>query len=612
SGPGLTGIPRGAVKSLRVFSYHFNYNFTGGHDSVGVQSGWDIKRILGTVPVEPDGSASFKVPANTPISIQPLDEKGRALQVMRSWFTGMPGEVVSCVGCHEPQNSTPLPRSNVASRRVPSVIKSWYGPARPFAFRTEVQPVLDRYCVSCHDGQKSRSGRPMPNFVSNAESTYFTDDVPYLALQAYVHRYGPENDYNIARPMEYHASTSPLFQILDRGHHGVKLDAESYDRLITWADLNAPWRGSWGVHGVPGKVPPFRKMDQVARRIELAKLYAKVDTDPEREYVQALAEVTRRGKLVPVKPEPHAHPSQAVPTVAGWPFDAAQAQRMQKWAGLPLERSFDLGNGTTLNLVLIPAGSFVMGDPRGPRDVRPVSAVRIDKPFYMGRIEITNSQYQAFNPQYDSRFVDQAGKDHNTPGFPANLNDQPVIRVTWEQAVAFCRWLSEKTGEHFTLPTEAQWEWASRAGSASPFWFGGLDSDFGPWANLADNSMKGFITTYGYAAGKSFRFTHLPYIETVDDGNMITAPVGWYKPNPWGLFDMIGNVAEWTRSTFLPYPYNGSDGDNSGPKVVRGGSWCERPDRATSAFRLGYEPYQPVWDVGFRVVMETDRTVARR
>ena len=94
-------MPRGKVKKLRVFAYHFGYNSSASHRFIGIESSWEVKRILGTVPIEADGSAFFRVPANTPISVQPLDQKGRALQLMRSWFTAMPGEVVSCVGCHE-------------------------------------------------------------------------------------------------------------------------------------------------------------------------------------------------------------------------------------------------------------------------------------------------------------------------------------------------------------------------------------------------------------------------------------------------------------------------------------------------------------------------------
>ena len=93
-GPGLQGIPRGTVKKLRLFTYHFSYRGMGGLlGAIGMDGPWDIKRVLGTVPVEEDGSAIFRVPANTPISVQPLDAEGKALQLMRSWFTAMPGEV---------------------------------------------------------------------------------------------------------------------------------------------------------------------------------------------------------------------------------------------------------------------------------------------------------------------------------------------------------------------------------------------------------------------------------------------------------------------------------------------------------------------------------------
>jgi hypothetical protein len=101
NGPGLRGVPRGTVKRLRVFAYHFNYERTGGPESVGlgrVEAGWDIRRLLGTVTVEEDGSACFEIPANTPVSLQPLDADGAALQLMRSWLVGMPGERVSCMG----------------------------------------------------------------------------------------------------------------------------------------------------------------------------------------------------------------------------------------------------------------------------------------------------------------------------------------------------------------------------------------------------------------------------------------------------------------------------------------------------------------------------------
>jgi formylglycine-generating enzyme required for sulfatase activity len=291
--------------------------------------------------------------------------------------------------------------------------------------------------------------------------------------------------------------------------------------------------------------------------------------------------------------------------LSGWPFDGNEAERKQKSIGVPSSRSFDLGNGVKLDLVLVPAGTFVMGDPEGQADEHPLAAVKIEKPYWMGRVEISNEQYSRFDSKHDSRFVDKQAKDHFTPGYPANAPEQPVIRVTWEQAMAFCGWLSQKTGQRFTLPTEAQWEWAARAGTATPFWYGGVDTDFSRFANLADRQVKGFEARF---QGKMFNY--IPNVEYVDDGEMITAKVGKYRPNPWGLFDMYGNVAEWTLSTYRAYPYNSRDGRDDrqtpGPKVVRGGSWRDMPSRARSASRLAYEPYQPVFDVGFRVVMEAE------
>ena len=158
SGPGLQGVPRGTVKRLRVFSYHFGYNAKAGFPLVGTQAGWDMKRVLGTATVEADGSAYFQIPANTPVSIQPLDEEGRAVQLMRSWLVGMPGELVSCVGCHEQRRETLPMRRNLAHDRRPEPLEPWYGAPRPFAFAHEVFPVLEQYCIGCHD--KPADGRP--------------------------------------------------------------------------------------------------------------------------------------------------------------------------------------------------------------------------------------------------------------------------------------------------------------------------------------------------------------------------------------------------------------------------------------------------------------------
>jgi hypothetical protein len=120
SGPGMAGVPRGEVKQLRVFTYHFGYQRLAGIDHrIGADGPWEVKRVLGTVPVQPDGSALFRIPAKTPISVQPLDGEGKALQLMRSWMTAMPGETLSCVGCHESRNTSPPSMNTLAATGAP-------------------------------------------------------------------------------------------------------------------------------------------------------------------------------------------------------------------------------------------------------------------------------------------------------------------------------------------------------------------------------------------------------------------------------------------------------------------------------------------------------------
>jgi len=261
-----------------------------------------------------------------------------------------------------------------------------------------------------------------------------------------------------------------------------------------------------------------------------------------------------------------------------------------------------LGGGVKLELVLIPAGEFVMGDPAGWADEAPQTRIRIDRPFWMGRFEITNDQFAIFDPTHDSGFISVFNKDQSNRGEIANRPRQPVIRISWQQAMEFCRWLSAKTGRKFILPTEAQWEYACRAGAATPLFFGPTSADFGRFANLADERVNNLCR------GNSPRW--IPSIRIFNDGAIVTENVGKYQANAWGLFDMHGNVGEWTLSTYRPYPYNAADGrDSGGPdgrKVVRGGSFYDRPERARSAFRLSYPPWERVFNVGFRVVSEAE------
>jgi len=168
--------------------------------------------------------------------------------------------------------------------------------------------------------------------------------------------------------------------------------------------------------------------------------------------------------------------------------------------------------------------------------------------------------------------------------------------------MAFCRWLSGKTGRRFSLPSEAQWEYACRAGTATPMSYGDLDTDFSKIANMADARLSHLARDW-YILDKpipnpSKYDDWIPKDARFNDGAVLSVVPGRYRANAWGLYDMHGNVAEWTWTTYRPYPYRRADDRDSaaldGRKVVRGGSWRDRPRRCTSSFRLSYQPYQKV------------------
>jgi formylglycine-generating enzyme required for sulfatase activity len=613
-GDGLKGVPRGTVKQLRLFTYHFAYQGMGGLlGVVGMDGPWDIKRVLGTVPVHPDGSAKFRIPANTPISIQPLDAEGKAIQLMRSWMTAMPGETVQCAGCHERQNTAPPTKNTLALNQKPAEIQPWHGPTRGFHYGREVQPVIDKYCVGCHNGQPRSGGEPLIDLRGTDKIKDWKSVTPgngggrggkfsvgYANLHRFVRRPGIESDYHVLEPMEFHADTTHLVQLLKYGHHNVQLDAEAWDRLITWIDLNCPYHGTWGEElAKPG--------EQVARRRDLLKRYANVDDDPE------AVPPAASDPVEPIVPEPEQVARPPRVTCSNWPFAAAEAERRQAAAGPQTQRTIDLGDGATIELVLVPAGEFVMGSANGEPNERPQHVVRITRPFWMARGEITNRVFARFEPGHDSRVEDKNTYQFGIHGYPSNQPEQPVVRVSWTEAIAFCRWLADKTGERFSLPTEAQWEYACRSGTATPFFFGDRDADFSKFANLADAKLSEFASnpyTVDRPLANPTKYDDwIPKDSRFHDGALLTVEPGRYQPNAWGLWDLHGNVAEWTRTAYRPYPYRTDDGRDSGlpdeSKVVRGGSWRDEPKRATSGFRLSYLPWQRVYNVGFRVVSGT-------
>jgi len=253
---------------------------------------------------------------------------------------------------------------------------------------------------------------------------------------------------------------------------------------------------------------------------------------------------------------------------------------------MPTERVYT--NSIGMKLARIEPGTFKMGFgdkalpeqlltkfghfPKGDFDEHPTHQVKITKPFYMGVYEVTNSQYEQFDPTHK--------KMRGRFGY-SNRDDEAVVFVSWHDAVRFCRWLSEKEGLPYRLPTEAEWEYACRAGTTSVFHTGEL-------------LPEAFPKYESKIVGRN-------------DPNGIKLTVGQTPPNSWGLYDMHGNVEEWCYDWYGPYesvsqadPVGRADGDF---KVTRGGSHSTEPYYLRSSNRLGSHPDDRQWMIGLRVVL---------
>ncbi|QZT38042.1 SUMF1/EgtB/PvdO family nonheme iron enzyme [Halosquirtibacter xylanolyticus] len=593
-GQGLKGVPRGSVKKLRIFAYEYAFiKSPSNHAAQGIQSGWDMKRLLGTVPVEEDGSVMFKVPANLPISMQPLDEDGAAIQWMRSWMTAMPGEVVSCVGCHENQNTIVRPKFTSASRKKPVAITPPQGGIRSFTFNLEVQPVLDRKCIGCHDGSNG-----LANFKDSSIDKKVGYGKSYLALHPYVRRQGPEADIHVMKPMEYHANTSDLIQMLKKGHHGVELEEKEWQSLYNWIDFNAPYHGTFQSNDLNG-------IDQVCRRQELMKKYNDVSVDWEKEIEDYAKYLETQGPIKTVTPKKTGKKEVKPLRVRRWPFNSQKAKDM---VDKHSAKFVEIVPGMKIKMVYIPKGAFVSYDQDLNTHHTVQNKVKVQKGFWMSESEISNEQYRAIVPEHNSRFIAQQWKDHTTAGYPANKPTQPVIRVSYDEASNFCDELSKKNNMKIMLPTEQQWEWAAKCGTDQGFWFGSINSDFSKYENFADDQLANMavvgVNPTPMKKDHWLRpyYDFIPRAQHVDDKQMLTAPVKSYEANSWGLYDMLGNVAEWTRSTYVDNIE--LSGNPREYKVVKGGSWRDRPEMSTPQVRNFYYPWQKVTKVGFRIIIE--------
>jgi formylglycine-generating enzyme len=246
----------------------------------------------------------------------------------------------------------------------------------------------------------------------------------------------------------------------------------------------------------------------------------------------------------------------------------------------------DIDTTTGMELVFIKGGCYEMGDSVGDGDAneRPVHTVCVND-FSIGKFAVTNAQYRKFRPQHDS------GKYE---GYSLNDDKQPVVNVSWYDAVAFTKWLSEKTGQTYRLPTEAEWEYAERAGTKTGRFWGNNPDDACKYANVADMTAK----------KRWPRWTAF----FCDDGYAVSAPVGSFKPNGYGLYDMLGNVWEWTEdvydsAAYTKLPKNNPVYEGSGEyRVMRGGGWSNGPLGVRSSHRVGLSPDFGHHALGFRLV----------
>ncbi len=350
AGSGLEGIPCGTVKRIRVVGLEFRaagigHNYSSGPGGgalsstpVSIGNGcWDVKVVLGDATVHQDGSACFEVPAQTPVYFQALDERGCAVQTMRTWSTLQPGEMLSCVGCHETKNEAGVygRHHSMALEAGPERLRPFYGPARGFSFVKEIQPILDRHCVECHRDRTKLwpADDPKreivdPGFVAGPEdaetsetSAFSLLGTPtaekrskrawsdaYLALTAatktepagwnalkgqpneLVNWIGTQSVPELLPPYFQGAATSRLMKLLEESHYEVRLSREELEKIACWIDLLVPYCGDYTEAAVwsPDERAKYAHFLAKRRRIEAAErrnveALLRADSDAEEE-----------------------------------------------------------------------------------------------------------------------------------------------------------------------------------------------------------------------------------------------------------------------------------------------------------------------------------------
>ena len=244
----MAGVAPGEIRKLLVLeSLPKPINYTGGMEPLSYGGTFTLERVLGTVPVEPDGSAYIETPALRSLILVALDENDLAVKRMQSFLTVQPGEVMSCVGCHEQRTRTTLPVSNLqAMTRKPSVIEPIDGVPDVFDFPRDIQPILDRLCVDCHDYTPGEAGGPRAGHVILTgdhgplySHSYFTLSATRLFSDG---RNAPKSNY---APRTFGSAASTILKMLDGSHYGARATEREKKVMRLWIETGAPYPGTY-------------------------------------------------------------------------------------------------------------------------------------------------------------------------------------------------------------------------------------------------------------------------------------------------------------------------------------------------------------------------------
>ena len=537
---------------------------------------WDVQRILGTVPVEADGSASFQVPANTPLAVQPLDAEGKALQVMRSWFTAMPGENAVLRRLPRARRTrTPPPKADAGARAASRrEITPWYGPARGFSFTREVQPVLDKYCVGCHNPEPTAAARPdapRPGTRLARLHAVLHRPAPVRAAARSGKRLPPAEAAGVPRQ---HQRTGP-----DAGEGPPQREARR--RGLGPADhLDRPERA--GPRHLE-RTPRRALADGAAAAAQCGPRYANRPEDPEADSATRSSSRSRRVDADAAAGAASARPGlpPAGRSTPPRPRRRQKAlQRCRPSVKIELSERRRAGPGAD------PRRRVRHGRRRRarPTSTRPAWST-IDKPFYMGECEVTNAQYALFDPEHDSGVHqhDQQGPEHrgepvnrpNAAGGPGHLATGdgvlPVAVARDRPQVSACR--PRPSGSTPAAPARPR-----RSPTAD------CDADFRKFANLADATRAA-----SSARGDSPKWHPARRaVQRRGDGHASTSAAT--SPTPGACATCTATWPSGRARRTGRTPTTRGDGRDdprtAGKKVVRGGSWYDRPQRARSAFRL--------------------------